>query len=128
LEASEIQQLQTLVREVTINDDLIQYVSNLVRSTRPASTTIPYVKEWVRWGAGPRAGQALILTAKARALLTGRFAVLMEDIHAMAYPVLRHRVLMNFKAEAENILSDDVTAVLLKTVQRANSLLDKNVS
>lgn len=128
LDANEIQQLQQLVREVTINDDLIQYVSNLVRSTRPSSSTIPYIKEWVRWGAGPRAGQALILTAKARALLMGRFAVLMDDIQAMAYPVLRHRILMNFKAEAENILSDDTTAVLLKTVQRANSLLDKNVS
>ena len=128
LNAGEIQQLQKFVREVSINDDLIQYVSNLVRSTRPNTTTIPYIKEWVRWGAGPRAGQALILTAKARALLLGRFAVLMEDIQAMAYPVFRHRVLMNFKAEAENILSDDVTAVLLKTVQRASSLLDKNVS
>jgi MoxR-like ATPase len=128
LEASEIQQLQRLVREVSINDDLIQYVSSLVRSTRPHSTNIPYIKEWVRWGAGPRAGQALILTAKARALLKGRFAVLIEDIQAMAYPVLRHRVLMNFKAEAENIISDDVTSVLLKTVQRVNSLLDKNVS
>lgn len=128
LEASEIQQLQRLVREVSINDDLVQYVSSLVRSTRPHATIIPYVKEWVRWGAGPRAGQALILTAKARALLKGRFAVLTEDIQAMAFPVLRHRVLMNFKAEAENIISDDVTTVLLKTVQRVNSLLDKNVS
>jgi MoxR-like ATPase len=76
------------------------------------------VKEWVRWGVGPRAGQALILTAKARALFYGRYAVTMEDLQAMAYPVLRHRVLMNFKAEAENVSADKVTEELLKSVTR----------
>ena len=76
------------------------------------------MKEWVRWGAGPRAGQALILTVKARALFHGRYAVMMEDLHIMAYPVLRHRVLMNFKAEAENVNSDQVTAELLKVIAR----------
>lgn len=69
-------------------------------------------------GAGPRAGQALILTAKARALFKGRYAVIMEDLHTMAYPVLRHRVLMNFKAEAENVTSDNVTSELLKVIER----------
>jgi MoxR-like ATPase len=118
LNANEIQYLQTLVREVTINDDLVTFVSKLIRSTRPDTTHISYVKEWVRWGAGPRAGQALILTAKARALFKGRYAVIMEDLQTMAYPVLRHRVLMNFKAEAENVTSDDVTAELLKVVER----------
>ncbi|MBE7171256.1 MAG: MoxR family ATPase [Williamsia sp.] len=118
LGAAEILQLQGLVREVTINEDLITYVSKLIRATRPDTTTVSYVKEWVRWGAGPRAGQALILTAKARALLKGRYAVLMEDIHAMVYPVLRHRVLLNFKADAENISSDRVTGELLKAVER----------
>ncbi len=118
LGANEIQCLQTLVREVTINEDLVYFVSKLTRSTRPDTTSINYVKEWVRWGAGPRAGQALILTAKARALFKGRYAVIMEDLQTMVYPVLRHRVLMNFKAEAENVTSDSVTAELLKLIER----------
>jgi MoxR-like ATPase len=116
--AEEIQQAQALVRQVSISEDLVRYVSELIRATRPDTTTLSYVKEWVRWGAGPRAGQALILTAKARALLKGRYAVLMEDIHAMATPVLRHRVLMNFKAEAEGITSDKATAELIKLIPR----------
>jgi len=119
----EILQLQSLVREVSISPDMIQYVAELIRATRPDTTPQPYVKEWVRWGAGPRAGQALILTAKARALFKQRYAVIPEDIHAMAYPVLRHRILMNFKAEAENITSDQVTAVLLKAVERPGTRL-----
>jgi MoxR-like ATPase len=114
INGEEIKELQALVREVSINDELINYVSNIIRSTRPATSTVPFVKEWVRWGAGPRAGQALILTAKARALLKGRYAVIKDDIHAMAYPVLRHRVLMNFKADAENITPDQVTEKLIK--------------
>ncbi|RYU86837.1 MoxR family ATPase [Mucilaginibacter terrigena] len=120
--AAEIMQAQELVRQVTINEDLTRYVSELIRATRPDTTTTAYVKEWVRWGAGPRAGQALILTAKARALLKGRYSVLMEDIHAMAPAVLRHRILMNFKAEAEGITSDKVTAELIKVIERKGSL------
>ena len=120
--AEEIQQAQLLVRQVSINDDLVRYVSSLIRATRPETTHLDYVKEWVRWGAGPRAGQALILTAKARALLKGRYAVLMEDIHAMAAPVLRHRVLMNFKAEAEDITSDKATVELIKLIERPKAL------
>jgi MoxR-like ATPase len=119
----EIRQLQELVREVSISDDMVQYVSALIRATRPDASGQSYVKEWVRWGAGPRAGQALILTAKARALFKQRYAVTREDIAAMAYPVLRHRILMNFKAEAENITSDHVTDVLLKSVDRPGTLL-----
>jgi MoxR-like ATPase len=118
ISAEEIQQAQALVRQVSISEELVRYVSELIRATRPDTTTLSYVKEWVRWGAGPRAGQALILTAKARALLKGRYAVLMEDIHAMATPVLRHRVLMNFKAEAEGITSDKATAELIKLIPR----------
>lgn len=120
--AEEIQQAQQLVRQVSISDDLVRYVSSLIRATRPETTHLDYVKEWVRWGAGPRAGQALILTAKARALLKGRYAVLMEDIHAMAAPVLRHRVLMNFKAEAEGITSDKATTELIKLIERPKAL------
>ncbi|WP_345955050.1 MoxR family ATPase [Mucilaginibacter sp. PAMB04168] len=118
ISAEEIQQAQALVRQVSISEELVRYVSELIRATRPDTSTLPYVKEWVRWGAGPRAGQALILTAKARALLKGRYAVLLEDIHAMATPVLRHRVLMNFKAEAEGITSDKATAELIKLIER----------
>lgn len=116
--AAEIRQLQTLTREVSISEDLVAYVAELIRATRPDTSTVPYVKEWVRWGAGPRAGQALILTAKARALYHGRYAVLMEDLHTMAYPVLRHRILLNFKADAEQLTTDQVTAELLKVVSR----------
>ena len=120
--AEEILQAQALVRQVTISDDLVKYVSKFIRATRPDTTTVPYIKEWVRWGAGPRAGQALILTAKARALLKGRYSVLMEDLHAMATPVLRHRILLNFKAEAEDITSDMVTAELIRVITRESSL------
>jgi MoxR-like ATPase len=123
LGGAEIRQLQGLVREVSISEDLVRYVAELIRATRPDTTTQAYVRDWVRWGAGPRAGQALILTAKARALLNQRYAVTLEDIHAMALPVLRHRILLNFKAEAENIFSDDVTRHLLKTVERTGGLI-----
>jgi MoxR-like ATPase len=112
--SEDIKQLQALVREVTISDDLVAYVTEVIRSTRPDTSTNSYVKEWVRWGAGPRAGQALILTAKARALFLGRYAVIPEDIKTMAYPVLRHRILMNFKAEAAQVASDRVTEELIK--------------
>ena len=95
----------------------------MIRATRPDTTTVDYVKEWVRWGAGPRAGQALILTAKAHALSKGRYAVLMEDLQAMAYPVLRHRILMNFKADAENITADDVTNELTRVIERPKPIL-----
>lgn len=116
--AEEIKQLQKLTREVSISEDLVTYTSELIRATRPDTSTVAFVKEWVRWGAGPRAGQALILTAKARALFKGRYAVTLEDLQAMAYPVLRHRVLMNFKADAENVSADDTTRELLKAITR----------
>ncbi|HAI76284.1 MAG TPA: AAA family ATPase [Microscillaceae bacterium] len=110
--------LQQLVREVPISSELTQYVNQLIRATRPQTSTVAEVKNWVRWGAGLRAGQALILTAKARALLQGRYAVTLADVQAMAYPVLRHRVLVNFKAEAEGITTDAITAQLLQAVRR----------
>ena len=122
LEGREIKEAQGLVREVHISRELIERVAGIVRLTRPDSST-PYVKEWVRWGAGPRAGQAMIMTAKARALLHGNFAVTAEDIERVAYPVLRHRILMNFRAEAEGVTSDLVTKHLLEHVRtQAKSL------
>ena len=117
LSAAEIIQMQQLVRQVSISPDLVQYVSNLVRATRPHETDHHFIKEWVQWGAGPRAGQALILTAKARALITGRYAVVPDDLQAMAYPVLRHRMLLNFKAEAEKITTDKIAAQLLSEIK-----------
>lgn len=116
IEGTDILQAQKLVREVHINGDLIDMVSRIVRATRPGNSEVDYVNEWVRWGAGPRAGQAMILTAKARALLRGNFAVVAEDIHSVAYPVLRHRILMGFKAEAEGVTPDQVTAKLIETI------------
>lgn len=114
LDGSKILEAQALVREVHINPDLIDLVNRLVRATRPGENSDNYVKEWVRWGAGPRAGQAMILTAKARALLHGRFAVTQDDIRQVAFPVLRHRILMNFKAEAEGVTPDQVTEKLFQ--------------
>ena len=117
LSGEDIIRLQQLVREVSISDGLIQYVSDVIRATRPDTTSVDYVKKWVDWGAGPRAGQAMILTAKANALLNGKLAVTLEDLQTVALPVLRHRVLVNVRAEAEGTTSDTVTQEILKTVQ-----------
>ncbi|MCR9228125.1 AAA domain-containing protein [Muricauda sp. HICW] len=117
LSGEDIVRLQQLVREVSISDGLIQYVSDVIRATRPDTTSVDYVKQWVDWGAGPRAGQAMILTAKANTLLEGRLAVTLEDLQRVALPVLRHRVLVNFRADAEGITSDTVTKEILKAIQ-----------
>jgi MoxR-like ATPase len=117
ISGEEILEAQKLVREVHISRDLIGLVSRIVRATRAGDSEVAFVNEWVRWGAGPRAGQAMILTAKARALLKGRFAVTIEDIKSVAFPVLRHRILMNFKAEADGVTSDRVTAELLDKIK-----------
>ena len=122
--ADEILQAQGVVREVAISDPLLRYVNRFVRASRPAMSEIPFVQDWVRWGAGPRAGQAIILTAKARALLNERFAVTLADLQTMALPVLRHRVLVNFKAEAQGIESDAITEKLLTEVPEPKSPLD----
>lgn len=113
---SEIVDLQKLTRQVHISDDLIQWINRLVRATRPEGSPSEFVKEWCDWGAGPRAGQALVLCSKARAVLNERFAVVPEDIQTLAYPVLRHRIAMNFRAEAENISTDQVIGQLLRAV------------
>ncbi len=117
ISGEDILRLQQLVREVSISDALIGFVSDVIRATRPETTTNSYVKEWVDWGAGPRAGQAMILTAKAQALLEGRLSVTLADLKSVALPVLRHRVLVNFRAEAEGITSDKVALHLLDSVQ-----------
>ena len=110
----DILDLQMLTRQVFISDELLTLVNGLVRSSRPANTPVAFVKQWCDWGAGPRAGQALILCAKARAVLRGRFAVIPDDIQTLAYPVLRHRIALNFRAESEGITTDNVIGEVLK--------------
>jgi MoxR-like ATPase len=114
IDGASILEAQDFVRQVHISSDLINMVSAVVRNTRPGKGDVTFVNEWVRWGAGPRAGQAMVLTAKARAFLNGNFSVTLEDIRTVAFPVLRHRILMNFKAEAEGMIPDQVTEKVLE--------------
>ena len=123
LSGPDLLQAQALTRDVHVSDDLLDYVTRLVRATRPEQTAVAFVKEWTRWGAGPRAGQALVLAAKARAVLYDRLAVTLEDLRAVTPPVLRHRVLVNFRAEAEGIGADEVTRQLLQAVPEPRSPL-----
>ncbi|WP_019946426.1 AAA family ATPase [Hymenobacter aerophilus] len=116
LSGDDVRQLQLLTRQVSISEELVQQVNRLVRATRPATSQVKFIQDYGRWGAGPRAGQALILCAKARALLQGRFAATSEDVRALAPAVLRHRVLLNFNAEAEGLTTDDAVAALLQVV------------
>jgi len=118
LAPEQIRALQELVLRVPAAEHVIRYAVEMVRSTRPGETADKQVKDHVSWGAGPRASQALILGAKARSALDGRPAATVEDVRALAEPVLRHRVLTNFHAEAEGIDSRAVIAQLLR-VQRA---------
>jgi len=116
MDGAEVLALQKLVREVHVGDDLMTWITRLVRASRPQDSDIAEVREWVRWGAGPRAGQSLVLAAKARALIHGRFAATREDVRALAPAVLRHRLLLSFAAEAERRSTDDVVEVLLRGV------------
>ncbi len=115
LTGDDIIALQEVVRDVPISDHVIRYALSLVRQTRIGGQGVPeYVQEMVSWGAGPRAVQFLILGGKARALLYGRTHVSTDDIAALAYPVLRHRMVINFAAESDGIRTDDVIKHLLK--------------
>ena len=122
--AEHIQQAQQLTREVHISPELVDYVTRLVRATRPADSEVDLVRGAVEWGAGPRAGQALILSSKAHALLRGRFAVTLEALKSLAMPVFRHRILVNFKGQAEGVTAEDVTLRLLESVTPPVSPLD----
>jgi MoxR-like ATPase len=109
LDAEEILRLQEIVRKVPVADNVIEKTVLLVRRTRPQEPSAPaFIKDFVSWGAGPRACQALVLGAKVRAVLQGRFAVSWEDVEALIHPVLRHRVLPSFRAEAEGVRIDDL--------------------
>jgi MoxR-like ATPase len=110
----EIERLHTIVRDVPAAANVVDRAAQLVRATRPAGDEAPeFVRKWVRWGAGPRAGQALLLGAKARALLDGRVVADLSDIDAVALPVLRHRVLVNFQAEADGVDADAIVRRVL---------------
>lgn len=117
LSDTDIIELQKLTRQVHISDELISWINKLVRATRPDGSPSDFVKDWCDWGAGPRAGQALVLCAKARAVLNERFSVIPEDIQTLAYPIFRHRIAMNFRAEADGITSDQAISELLKVVK-----------
>ncbi len=117
----DILELQALVRDVEISEPLLSYVARLVRQTRPEEAESSVIKQYVRWGAGPRAGQALVLCAKARALLSTRYSVTLEDIAFVAPAVLRHRVLINFQAEADNMSNDKIITELLANVAKPKS-------
>jgi len=116
--AEEVVRIQGVVRKVPVADSVVRYAVRLAASSRPGQKDTPeFVNEWVNWGAGLRAGQALILGGKARALLQGRSHVTPDDVKALAVPVLRHRILPNFKAEAEGVDADKVVEKLLETVR-----------
>lgn len=115
LNSDEIISLQNLVRRVPVADHVINYAVNLVRNTRPNHDIAPdFIRDWISWGAGPRASQYLILGAKTRAILEGRPTPEIEDVKAVAKPVLRHRLVTNFNAEAEGIGTVDIVDRLLK--------------
>ncbi len=115
LSGENILALQRVVRRVPVTDHVIQYTLALVRQTRVSEPGVPkFIKDWLSWGAGPRAVQNLILGGKARALLYGRTHVQTEDIQALAYPVLRHRLLANFTAASEGITTDFVIERMLR--------------
>jgi len=127
LTGDQILELQKLVRKVPVTDHVIRYTLALVRQTRIGEPGVPkFVKDWLSWGAGPRAVQNLILGGKARALLHGRAHVQCEDIQALAVPVLRHRILTNFTATSEGITSDIVIDRLIKKTPSRDGELTKD--
>ena len=119
MKAEEIVELQGLVRRVPASDHVIAYAVKLARATRLGDNTDApdYIKNWVSWGAGPRASQYLILGAKTRAILHGRTTPSVDDVKAVARPVLRHRIVTSFAAEAENVTSLDIVDKLLEDVR-----------
>ena len=117
LSGTDILQFQELARQVVIAEEIARYVVRLVSASRPGIAGAPdFVDKWVKWGSGLRGSQALVLGAKARALMHGRYLVSIRDVQALARPILRHRVMTNFYAESERINSDAVIDRLLETV------------
>jgi MoxR-like ATPase len=117
LHGQDILWIQQLVRAVPVSQHMVDYAVDIVRATRPKEPPSPeFVKNWLAWGAGPRAAQNIILTAKARTIIHGRFAVTADDIRHMAFPVLRHRIFTNFNADAEGVDVEQIIEKLLATV------------
>jgi len=114
LSPERILQLQDLVLRVPAADHVIKYAVALARRTRPSEPSAPdFVRQYVSWGAGPRASKYLILAGKARAILDGRFAVSIDDVAALARPTLQHRLILNYRAEAEGVRPGDLVDRLL---------------
>jgi MoxR-like ATPase len=114
---ADILEIQQLVREVIVAEDVARYAVRLVDASRPGrQSDLPFIRDWVKWGAGLRASQALILAGKARALILGRYHVSVSDIQSLARPVLRHRVIPNFYAESERVTADNLVERLLEAV------------
>jgi len=124
LNAQDMLELQKLVREVEISPALLSYIARIVRASRPADSSNDKVREFVRWGAGPRAGQSLVMCAKAHAMLEGHFAVTINDIKAISNAALRHRILINFQAEASGVNTEDIIASLFAEISPPKSPLD----
>jgi MoxR-like ATPase len=114
LSGADIIRLQKLVRRVPVPDHVLAYAVRLARDTRPTEGSPDYIRNWVSWGAGPRASQYLVLGAKTRAILSGKFAPETEDVRAVAQPVLRHRIVTNFNAEADGVSASDIVDRLVK--------------
>jgi MoxR-like ATPase len=118
MDGQQLTQVQRIVRRMPVSDHVLEYVANLVRATRPDGEEASlFVKNHVEWGAGPRAGQYLVLGAKAMAVLDGRLNVSCNDVRSIARPVLRHRIFTNFNADSEGLTVEDVVTHLLDTVQ-----------
>ena len=129
LTGARIMALQRVVRRVPVSDHCLDYAMDLVRATRgPAHGGPAYINDWVAWGAGPRAGQSLIVAAKARAALAGRPSVSVDDIRAIALPVLRHRIVINYNAQAAGESSDSIIQKLLNDVPVRKGAADAAVA
>ncbi len=125
LEREEILNLQALVRRVPAADHIFTYAATLARQTRPTEPDAPdFVRDYLAWGAGPRASLFMILAGKARAILRGRYHVAIEDVQAVAPPVLRHRIIPNFSAQSEGLTSDDIVDKLCATIPADERLYD----
>jgi MoxR-like ATPase len=123
LGADDIQRLQHLVRRVPVAEDVVRYAVRLVRATRPRDPEAPsFIRDWVAWGAGPRASQYLVLGAKTRAVLDGRYTPVVDDVRAVARATLRHRIVTNFNAEAEGVADVDIVDRLVREVVPAEAV------
>ena len=119
LNAKQVQEFQQLVPSVPVSKHIAEYAVRLAQSSRPNKngTTLDFINEWVDWGAGPRASQYLLMGAKARALMDNRVAATIEDVKRVSRQVLEHRIILNFKAEAESITTNDIIEKLLNSIK-----------